>query len=119
MNFWSDRQAEVHPSCFVTPRNTKDVSKIMKLLTSLDAPFTVKSGGHTAFAGGSNVDDGVTVDLKYLNDITVSKDRKTVSVGPGNRWINVSEVLDPMNLAVVGGRVASVGVGGLILGYPA
>ena len=114
--YWSDRQAEVHPSCFVTPHSTKDVSKLMKLLTSLDAPFTVKSGGHTAFTGGSNIDDGVTVDLKHLDDITVSKDRKTVSVGPGNRWINVSEVLDPMNLAVVGGRVASVGVGGLILG---
>lgn len=115
-SYWSERQAEVHPRCFVIPKTTKDVSTIMKILTSLDAPFSVKSGGHTAFAGGSNVADGVTIDLKNLNDITVSTDRKTVSVGPGNKWINVSEVLDPMKLAVVAGRVADVGVSGLILG---
>ncbi|KAH7013817.1 hypothetical protein EDB80DRAFT_710946 [Ilyonectria destructans] len=115
-SYWSDRQAEVHPRCFVTPRSTKGVSKVMKILTSRNAPFTVKSGGHTAFAGGSNVADGVTIDLVYLNAITVSADRQTVSVGPGNRWINVSEALDPLKLAVVAGRVADVGVGGLILG---
>ncbi|CEI39927.1 hypothetical protein FVEN_g2195 [Fusarium venenatum] len=115
-NYWSHRQAEVYPDCFVSPRTTKDVSKMMKILTSLDAPFSVKSGGHTAFAGGSNVAGGVTIDLQHLNNITVSKDRETVSIGPGNRWINVSEALDPLKLAVVGGRVANVGVGGLILG---
>ncbi|KAH7142045.1 hypothetical protein EDB81DRAFT_54426 [Dactylonectria macrodidyma] len=115
-NYWSDRQAEVHPRCFVTPRSAEGVSTVMKVLTSRNAPFTVKSGGHTAFAGGSNIANGVTIDLVYLNAITVSADRGTVSIGPGNRWINVSETLDPLKLAVVGGRVADVGVGGLILG---
>jgi FAD/FMN-containing dehydrogenase len=114
--YWSNRQSEVTPACFVTPRTTNDVSEVMQILTSLDASFSVKSGGHTAFAGGSNIDDGVTIDLQHLNNITVSEDRKTVSTGPGNRWRDVSEILDPLKLAVVGGRVASVGVGGLILG---
>lgn len=85
-------------------------------MTGLRAPFTVKGGGHTAFAGGSNIADGVTVDLRLLDTITVSTDRKTVSVGAGNRWINVTRVLDPQGLAVVGGRVAEPGVGGLVLG---
>ncbi|KAF7557419.1 hypothetical protein G7Z17_g737 [Cylindrodendrum hubeiense] len=115
-NYWSDRQGEVHPRCFVTPRNTEAVSKVIKILTSRNALFTVKSGGHTAFAGSSSIANGVTIDLVYLNAITVSADRQTVSVGPGNRWINVSETLDPLKLAVVGGRVADVGVGGLLLG---
>ncbi|KAM5352992.1 hypothetical protein ACJ41O_005714 [Fusarium nematophilum] len=115
-NYWSDRQAEVHPRCFVTPRSTEGVSTAMKILTSQNAPFTVKSGGHTAFAGGSNIADGVTIDLVYLNEITVSADRQTVSVGPGNRWIDISEALDPLQLAVVGGRVSDVGVSGLTLG---
>ncbi|KAM0351084.1 hypothetical protein ACHAPU_002866 [Fusarium lateritium] len=114
--YWSERQAEVHPKCFITPRTTKDVSAIVKTLTELNAPFSVKSGGHTAFAGGSNAADGVTIDLKHLNNISISADRETVSVGPGNKWINVSEVLDAQGLAVVAGRVADVGVSGLILG---
>ncbi|KAF5670088.1 6-hydroxy-D-nicotine oxidase [Fusarium heterosporum] len=115
-SYWSERQAEVHPKCFVTPRTTEDVSSIIKTLTKRNTPFSVKSGGHTAFAGGSNAVGGITIDLKHLNHISISADRKTVSVGPGNKWINVSEVLDAQGLAVVGGRAADVGVAGLILG---
>ncbi|KAK3328209.1 hypothetical protein B0T19DRAFT_184856 [Cercophora scortea] len=114
--YWSARQTTVHPDCFVTPKTTADVSTAIKILTSLNARFAVKGGGHAAFAGGSNVDKGVTIDLLRLTNITVSPDRKTVSVGAGNRWINVSQALDPLGLAVVAGRVADVGVGGVILG---
>lgn len=88
----------------------------MKLLTALGTPFTVKSGGHTAFPGGSSIREGITIDLSSLNVITVSHDRSSVSIGSGLRWINVSEALDPLGLAVVGGRSANVGVSGLILG---
>ena len=114
--YWSERQAVVHPACFVTPQNTADVATAVKILTKLQERFAVKGGGHAAFPGASNVDKGVTIDLRHLNDIKVSTDRKTVSVGPGNRWVDVSNVLDPLGLAVVGGRVSDVGVGGLILG---
>ncbi|KAK2589741.1 hypothetical protein QQS21_012580 [Conoideocrella luteorostrata] len=114
--YWSARQSALHPACFVTPRSTLNVSHIMKTLTSLDAPFTVKGGGHTAFPGSSNTQGGVTIDLVHLNDITISNDKSIVSVGPGNRWINVSLALDPLGLAVVAGRAASVGVSGFTLG---
>lgn len=92
------------------------MSAIIKSLTALQAQFSVKAGGHTAFAGGSNVDQGVTIDLLYMNDITVANDSQTVSVGSGSRWIQVTEVLDQLGLGVVGGRVADVGVAGLLLG---
>ncbi|KAK1992696.1 FAD binding domain-containing protein [Colletotrichum falcatum] len=114
--YYSGRQAEVHPACFVSPRDTDDVATTIKILTSASVPFTVKSGGHTAFDGGSNIAGGVTIDLVRLNQIIVSNDHQTVSVGPGNRWVNISETLDPLGLAVVGGRVSDVGVSGLILG---
>ncbi|KAH7305029.1 hypothetical protein B0I35DRAFT_382201 [Stachybotrys elegans] len=115
-SYWSARQAEALPDCFVSPKNTEAVSVVMKILTARNKPFTVKSGGHTAFMGGSSVTAGVTVDLANLNNITVSEDGQTVSVGPGNRWIDVSQALDPLGLAVVGGRAGDVGVSGLILG---
>ena len=114
--YWSARQSEQHPACFVTPTTTQHVAKAIKILTSRNTPFTVKAGGHTAFEGGSNLQDGVTVDLGALTSITVSADRKTVSVGAGSRWIAVSEVLDALGLAAVGGRTSTVGVSGLTLG---
>lgn len=73
----------------------------------------MKSGGHAAFAGASSIDDGITVDLKGLGGSKLSDDRKTVAVGPGNRWYDVYAYLNSSGLAVVGGRASTVGVGGL------
>ena len=39
-----------------------------------------------------------------------------VSVGPGNHWGDVTEILEPIGLAVVGGCAINVGVRGLPLG---
>ena len=73
-------------------------------------------GGHGAFKGASNIPGGITIDLQLLNAITVSSDKSTTRVGPGNRWTDVYNALTPQGLSVVGGRVAEIGVGGLILG---
>ncbi|KAK5656757.1 hypothetical protein OQA88_4305 [Cercophora sp. LCS_1] len=113
--YWSQRQSEIHPACFVYPSTAADVSTIVKTLTLIDAPFTVKSGGHTAFAG-SNLWSGVTIDLARLNTLALYPNHTRVYVGAGNRWINVTRFLEPMGLAVVGGRVSDVGVSGLVLG---
>lgn len=51
-----------------------------------------------------------------MKAITLKEDRKSVSLEAGVRWIEVMDKLDPMKLAVVGGRAADVGVSGLILG---
>ncbi|OBT40884.1 hypothetical protein VE00_08801 [Pseudogymnoascus sp. WSF 3629] len=115
-NYWSIQQLETRPRCFVAPKSTKAVSTILRVLTQGNWPFTVKGGGHIPFSGGSSIENGVTIDLVHLNDIKVSPDRQTVSVSPGNRWINVTETLDPIGLSVVGGRDMNVGVSGLTLG---
>jgi FAD/FMN-containing dehydrogenase len=78
--------------------------------------FAIKSGGHARFAGASNADGGVTIDLVRLNSITLSADKKSVTIGAGNRWAEVYRSLEAENLTVIGGRVATVGVGGVILG---
>ncbi|KAH6661788.1 hypothetical protein F5X68DRAFT_178490 [Plectosphaerella plurivora] len=115
-NYWSSRQSELEPPCFVLPSSAEDVSKTLKLLTSRGTPFTVKSGGHVTFAGGSSIQHGVTIDLRKMDSIVVLEDRTMASLGPGLRWINVSQALDPIGLAAVGARSANVGVSGLILG---
>ncbi len=78
--------------------------------------FAVKSGGHAAFSGASNINGGLTIDLIKLNQVTVSADQTQTSIGPGNRWVDVYNVLQPQGLSVIGGRVADIGVGGLTLG---
>jgi hypothetical protein len=114
-NYWSTRQSEITPFCFVAPANTGDVVKALSILRGASTPFTVKSGGHNAFPA-SNIERGVTIDLVNLKTLSLFPDQKTVSVGPGNRWIDVAHYLGPYQLAVVGGRVGDVGVSGLTLG---
>ena len=69
-----------------------------------------------SWAGAANIQDGVTIDLGLMNDVTVSRDKAIASVGSGARWQDVYLKLDAMNLSVAGGRVYDVGVGGLLLG---
>lgn len=76
----------------------------------------MKSGGHGAFVGASNIEGGLTFDLKKLDTVTLSQDRTSTAVGAGNTWYSVYSQLDPYNVTVIGGRVAAIGVGGLTLG---
>lgn len=56
------------------------------------------------------------IDLQQLNHVNVSDDNSAVEVGPGNRWGRVYSILDEQGIAVLGGRVSTVGVGGLTTG---
>lgn len=115
-NYWSTQQLETRPRCFAAPKSTKAVSTILRVLTQGNWPFTVKIGGHIPFSGGSSIENGVTINLVHLNNIKVFPDRQMASVSPANHWINVTDILDPIGLGVVGGRDMDVGVSGLTLG---
>lgn len=69
-----------------------------------------------AWVGAASIQDGVQVDLGQLKHVVVSADQQTTAIGPGARWFDVYSTLDPLGLTVPGGRVATVGVGGLITG---
>ncbi|KAL8846137.1 MAG: hypothetical protein Q9221_008754 [Calogaya cf. arnoldii] len=114
--YWSLQQLQTLPTCRVTPQSAVDVAITLLITQFFSCPFAVKSGGHAAFAGASNIQDGITIDLSKLRQVEVSKDRTVTKVGAGNRWLDVYSKLDVMGLSVVGGRVAHIGVGGLTLG---
>jgi hypothetical protein len=117
-SYFSPQASAAQPLCFVTPQTVDDVSAVVKSLTSNgDSPsFAVRGGGHMWIPGASNSDGGVTVDLRGLNSVELSDDHSSVSVGGGATWDLIYNKLDPLGLAVAGGRVAGVGVSGLTLG---
>ena len=106
------------------PRSAEDVSSAVSVLSLLSGQtgfsdackFAIRGGGHTPWGGSANIEGGVTIDLKFLNQVDVSPDQTVVSVGPGNRWVDVYLKLDAVGLAIPGGRVSDVGVSGLTLG---
>ncbi|KAK5988319.1 FAD-dependent monooxygenase CTB5 [Cladobotryum mycophilum] len=121
-SYFSQQESELYPACIVSPTAAEDVATVLRSLSTTADPsgkcinIAIRSGGHAAHAGAANIENGVTVDLRRLNGIEVSHDRKTVSIGPGATWGDVYSKLDGLGLSVAGGRAAPVGVGGLTTG---
>ncbi|RYN32485.1 hypothetical protein AA0115_g3883 [Alternaria tenuissima] len=114
--YWSIQQLEVEPYCPFPPTAALEVSSLVLIARLTQCPFAIKSGGHAAFPGASSIEGDITVDMVNMNQKKLSADKTSVAVGPGNRWKEVYDYLTPYNLAIVGGRAAYVGVGGLTLG---
>ncbi|EDP54949.1 hypothetical protein KXX16_006847 [Aspergillus fumigatus] len=115
-SYFSQQNSKLQPLCFVSPTTVEDVSTAVTTITNSNCQFAIRSGGHTSFGGACNVANGITIDLRALNAITLSDDRTTLSVGVGASWGDVYAFLDPLGLSVAGGRAAQVGVGGLTIG---
>lgn len=121
-SYASLQEAEISPACIVKPLNANEVAKAVGALASVyessshSAHFAIRGGGHAAWAGSASIENGAVIDMTFINEVVVNADRTVTSVGAGARWSDVYSYLDPMHLAVVGGRAAQVGVGGLILG---
>ncbi|KAJ4371001.1 hypothetical protein N0V86_008695 [Didymella sp. IMI 355093] len=114
--YWSAQQGAVQPRCVFKPAKNLEVSTLVLLSRLTNCPFAVKGGGHAAFGGASSIEGGITVTMENFKQVSVSSDKKTVDVGPGNRWVDVYTALEPHGVGVAGGRMAPVGVPGLILG---
>lgn len=113
-SYFSVQQESMHPACIVRPGNAQDVSAAVNALVHLHdrgeiCPFAVRSAGHTSWPGASNIKGGAAIDLRLLNAVEVSMDRKTVAVGVGATWGDVYKVLDSLGLSVNGGRASTPG----------
>lgn len=115
-DFWDTKQHNDIPACRAEPSTPAEVSEVLKIAVQEQCHFAVKGGGHSRIAGSSNAKGGITIDLVKFKDVTIAKDRKSVKIGGGALWLDVYSTLEKENLAVVGGRVHDVGVGGLTLG---
>ncbi|KAI1499515.1 FAD-binding domain-containing protein [Biscogniauxia marginata] len=115
-SYWS-LTSQLTPKCFVLPRNTEEVSVVVKtLVKETQCQFAVRSGGHSSTAGANNIVDGVTIDLSLLNSTTYDPDTGLASIGTGSNWLDVYRTLDALDVGVLGGRIGTVGVGGLLIG---
>ena len=104
-------------ACFVKCQNNMEVAVALKTVKHFECRFAIRGAGHNGNPGVSSAGpDGVVIDVSALNHIKLSEYKQTVSIGPGATWDQVYSTLEPHKLTVVGGRVAGVGVGGLIAG---
>jgi FAD/FMN-containing dehydrogenase len=113
---WSANNREAKPHCIFQPQSAAEVAAGLKAVVASNCPFSIKGGGHLHFKGACNIHGGFLFDLAHLDHLVVAPNRQAVRVGPGKYWGDVYSFLEKENLTVVGGRDASVGVPGFLLG---
>jgi FAD/FMN-containing dehydrogenase len=105
-SYWSGQQRQISPQCVFKPEKALDVSTSILLSRLTQCPFAVKSGGHSAVPGGSNIEGGITITFEKMNKTIASSDKKSVTFEPGQTWYDVYTTLEKQNLAIIGGRVS-------------
>ncbi|KAI5857351.1 hypothetical protein GGS23DRAFT_345442 [Durotheca rogersii] len=115
-SYWTQQGQLITPACILTPTSARDVSVAVSILARGSCQFAVRSGGHTSVTGASNIQDGVTIDLRSLDATTLSSDKSLVSVGAGQRLGNLYSILHEQGLSIPGARAAGIGASGSTLG---
>ncbi len=103
------------PALIAYCTNTIDVVTCVTFAREHRLVVAVRSGGHSG-PGLGIVDDGLTIDLSRMNEVTVHPESGMVRVGGGALWGDVDQATHPYGLAVPSGIFASTGVAGLTLG---
>jgi FAD/FMN-containing dehydrogenase len=104
------------PALIVQPRNADDVAAAIQYAVDNGLLLSVKSGGHSVLAFGTN-DDGVVIDMSGFDSIDVLDEvAGHVRIGAGAVWGDVATTLAKHGLSLTSGDTKSVGVGGLTLG---
>ncbi|HEX6358619.1 FAD-binding oxidoreductase [Actinophytocola sp.] len=106
---------ETRPSLIARCESVGDVREALAYARQAGMPVTVRSGGHSV-AGASLVQDGLVLDLRRINSVTVSPDNRMAVVGGGTTWGVFDRTTQTHGVVTTGGRVSTTGVGGLTLG---
>ncbi len=95
--------------------DAEDVAAAVAVARTMSTPPSVYGGGHSV-TGSAVVDEGLCIDLREMNEVTVEPSSSSARVGGGATWGEFDAATQEHGLAVTGGRVSATGVGGLALG---
>jgi FAD/FMN-containing dehydrogenase len=102
------------PRFILRAENPGDVMWGVAFARERGLEVAVRSGGHS-MSGYSSSDD-LVIDLTRMRSIEIDAESRTVRVGAGLTWGEISGELHAHGLAVPSGDTSSVGVGGLTTG---
>ena len=121
-SYFSKQEEEVSPAGILQPQSVNELAETMKILSAVNvesnynAAFAIRGGGHAPPAGSANIESGLTIDLRRLDDVYLTEDKSEVVAGAGTLWGDVYSHLEPAGLTLPGARVEEAGVSGLTLG---
>ena len=112
--FIYNKLANYFPLAIFYPKNTNDVSYLIKNIVQNNLKFSIRAGGHGYEP--SALSSGVIIDVTKLNEyINISNDKKSVTISSGFRLGKLATELAKENLILSTGECACVGVAGISL----
>ncbi|MFV5699082.1 FAD-binding oxidoreductase [Flavobacterium sp. ZT3R17] len=104
-----------YPVAVFFPEDADDVVEAVKLANEKSYKIATRSGGHS-WAVWSVRDEGILLDLKHLNSISLNKATGIVSAGPATKGGHeLAPFLKENDLFFAGGHCPTVGIGGFLL----
>jgi hypothetical protein len=105
----------VMPSAVARPIDAADVQGAVRWGVAHGVSLRPRSGGHS-YEGYSTVPNGVVLDLRKMNGISVDHHAKTATIGAGAQLIDVYTGLASRGATIPAGSCPSVGIGGHAMG---
>ncbi|EGU88092.1 hypothetical protein FOXB_01438 [Fusarium oxysporum f. sp. conglutinans Fo5176] len=85
------------PSIVARPQNASDVQDLVRFCVSHNIDFVVRSGGHNC-TGRSQVNGALTFDMRNINYVNISEDKKTANIEGGIITRELAKALDAEEL---------------------
>jgi FAD/FMN-containing dehydrogenase len=106
---------DAHPAVIARCAGPGDVAAAVRFAQDAGLEISVRGGAHS-FAGASVGDDGLTIDLSAISQVTVDPGARTARAGGGATLAQLDAATQAHGLAVPAGTVSHTGIGGLTLG---
>jgi FAD/FMN-containing dehydrogenase len=103
------------PAAIAQCESAEDVSGSVAFAVRHDLEIAVRGGAHGT-SGKAVVDDGLVIDLRRMNSVTVDPVARRARVGGGALLTDVIAATQEHGLAMPVGLIGHTGVGGLTLG---
>ncbi|KAF5593853.1 d-lactate dehydrogenase [Fusarium pseudoanthophilum] len=85
------------PSIVARPQDASHVQELVRFCVSHSVDFVVRSGGHDCM-GRSQVNSALTIDMRDINHVSISEDKKTAQIGGGIITRELTKALDAEGL---------------------
>jgi len=109
-----NRRFDPHPSAIIYCMVERDVGLCLDAVRRHETPFRLRAGGNS-FAGYSG-SDGVIIDVRGLNDVSIDPGGLFAPVGSGCSFAKLQSILDDQELHLPLGDAKDVRIAGFVQG---